>query len=362
MNPITITPAPTAGRRWHRASCSTSPSASRPRTRAADAEGRYRTLVERVPAIAYAWDTAFAPGTAPADYISPQIERLLGVTAQDWLDDPAAWADRVHPHDVERVTAAWDAATALGAPFMQEYRLRTADGTWLWVRDDANPVGPGIREAPVYQGVIIDITEQHAAEEEVRAAEQRWRLLLEHLPIVAYQVSFDPEGQSLRSLGCGRDLPARGGDRARVAGRRRHLGQPHPRRGPSRGARRLGGPEAGPGAVRPPVSPAPSRRRHRLGARPRGDHRARRCTRGRGRPRRHHRATRRGGRARDRRGSVPHAGRAAPRRSPSSRRSRRAPTSTSAHRSRPSTATPPRNGWRTRRCGSSACIPRIATG
>ena len=30
--------------------------------RAADAEGRYRTLVERVPAIAYAWDTAFAPG------------------------------------------------------------------------------------------------------------------------------------------------------------------------------------------------------------------------------------------------------------------------------------------------------------
>ena len=162
--------------------------------RAADAEGRYRTLVERVPAIAYAWDTAFAPGTAPADYISPQIERLLGVTPQDWLDDPAAWADRVHPHDIERVTAAWDAATAAGAPFTQEYRLRTSDGAWLWVRDDANPVGPGVREAPVYQGVIIDITEQHAAEEEVRAAEQRWRLLLEHLPIVAYQVSFDPEG------------------------------------------------------------------------------------------------------------------------------------------------------------------------
>ena len=35
---------------------------------------RFRTLVERVPAIAYSWDTAFAQGTAPADYISPQIE------------------------------------------------------------------------------------------------------------------------------------------------------------------------------------------------------------------------------------------------------------------------------------------------
>ena len=30
--------------------------------RATDAEERYRTLVERVPAIAYSWDTAFAPG------------------------------------------------------------------------------------------------------------------------------------------------------------------------------------------------------------------------------------------------------------------------------------------------------------
>ena len=163
-------------------------------TRAAEAEERYRTLVERVPAIAYAWDTAFAPGTAPADYISPQIEQLVGVSAQEWLDDPTAWADRVHPHDLERVTAAWDTATAIGSRFTQEYRLRTSRGDWLWVRDDANPVGPGVREAPIYQGVIIDITEQHVAADEVRAAERRWRLLLEHLPIVAYQVSFDADG------------------------------------------------------------------------------------------------------------------------------------------------------------------------
>ena len=165
--------------------------------RAAEAEERYRTLVERVPAIAYSWDTAFAPGTAPADYISPQVERLIGVRAQDWLDDPTAWAGRVHPNDLDRITSAWDAATAAGVAFSEEYRLRTSSGAWLWVRDDANPVGPGAHGAPIYQGVIIDITERRTAEEEVRSAERRWRLLLEHLPMVAYQVSFDEAGAAV---------------------------------------------------------------------------------------------------------------------------------------------------------------------
>src|ERR1043165_8402486 len=42
-----------------------------------EAEDRYRTIVERVPAVAYVWDSAFEPGSAPVAYISPQIEGLL---------------------------------------------------------------------------------------------------------------------------------------------------------------------------------------------------------------------------------------------------------------------------------------------
>ncbi len=161
--------------------------------RATAAEERFRTLVERVPAIAYSWDTAFAPGTASADYISPQIERLLGISPKAWLDDPAAWASHVHPDDLERITQAWDAATSREERYSQEYRLRTIDGVWLWVRDEANPVGTGPNAAQIYQGVIVDITERHAAEEEMRDAERRWRLLLEGLPVVAYQISFDTD-------------------------------------------------------------------------------------------------------------------------------------------------------------------------
>jgi len=163
--------------------------------RAAAAEERYRTLVERVPAISYAWDSSFAQGSVPALYISPQIEQLLGVSAASWLEDPMAWSAHAHPDDEPWVTAAWSAATEAGAPFSAEYRLRTTSGDWLWVRDEANPIGPGSGGGDLYQGVIVDITERHLAEESVRGAEERWRLLLEHLPLVAYQISVDDAGE-----------------------------------------------------------------------------------------------------------------------------------------------------------------------
>jgi len=162
--------------------------------RAAAAEERYRTLVERVPAISYAWDSSFAQGSVPALYISPQIEQLLGVSAKSWLDDPMAWSAHAHPDDEVRVTQTWSAATEAGSPFSAEYRLRTASGEWIWVRDEANPVGPGSGGGHLYQGVIVDITERHVSEDALRGAEARWRLLLEHLPLVAYQIAADENG------------------------------------------------------------------------------------------------------------------------------------------------------------------------
>ena len=171
--------------------------ARRETARAAEAEERLRTLVERVPAIAYSWDSAFAEGSAPADYVSPQIEQMLGVSPRSWIEDPEAWSTHAHPDDRDRVLAAWRAACDARVPFSAEYRLRTVDGRWVWVRDEANPVGVGAHGAPIYQGVIVDITEHHDAEEQVRDAERRWRLLLEHLPIVAYEITMNDRGEQL---------------------------------------------------------------------------------------------------------------------------------------------------------------------
>ncbi|MGZ5300240.1 MAG: PAS domain-containing protein [Actinomycetota bacterium] len=156
--------------------------------RTQDAENRYRTIVERVPTVAYTWDSADAPGEAPAPYISPQIHRLLGYTAQEWLEDPSMWEARVHPDDRRPTLQAWEDAATREETFTAEYRLRTSDGRWVWIRDEAVPVAVGSRGRPIYQGVMFDITEQ-------KRAQERYRQLVEELPVVTYLASeLDPDG------------------------------------------------------------------------------------------------------------------------------------------------------------------------
>ena len=155
-----------------------------------EAENRFRTIVERVPAVAYVWDAADAPGDAPAAYISPQIERLLGFTAEAWLEDPSLWSRRLHAEDLAGVLDAWAAAVAAGLPFMAEYRIRHADGRERWIRDEAVPVAIGERGLPVYQGVMIEVTDQLAAQQRLREAEERFRRLVEQIPATTF--SEDP--------------------------------------------------------------------------------------------------------------------------------------------------------------------------
>jgi PAS domain S-box-containing protein len=144
-----------------------------------EADRRFRTIVERVPAVAYTWDAAVAPGSAPVSYISPQVETLLGYTAAEWIDDPTLWERCAHPDDRDPMLQAWTEAVSAEAAFTGEYRMRTADGRLIWVREEAVPIAPGPGGRPIYQGVLFDITEQ-------KRAEQSYRELVEELPVVTY--------------------------------------------------------------------------------------------------------------------------------------------------------------------------------
>jgi PAS domain-containing protein len=53
------------------------------------AESRYRALVEKVPAVIYTWDPRRPAGTRATPYVSPQVEQILGFTAQAGRARPA---------------------------------------------------------------------------------------------------------------------------------------------------------------------------------------------------------------------------------------------------------------------------------
>jgi PAS domain S-box-containing protein len=130
-----------------------------------EAEAKYRSLVEQIPAITYiAAPDAFS-GTL---YISPQIEAMLDFSQAQWTAEPDLWVRRLHPDDRERVLAEVAASHATGKPLRTEYRLLAGDGRVVWLRDEATVVLDDTGRPDFIQGVMVDITDRMLAEEEIR--------------------------------------------------------------------------------------------------------------------------------------------------------------------------------------------------
>ena len=135
---------------------------------------RFRTLVERMPAVTYAQSLDSDPEVF---YVSPQTRAMFGFPPERWLD-PNFWASRLHPDDRKRATGEDERTDTEGVPFAVDYRFIGADGRTHWVRDRAELVSDqGGR--PMWQGFIIDITEQMEAED-------RFRALVEALTAATY--------------------------------------------------------------------------------------------------------------------------------------------------------------------------------
>jgi len=156
--------------------------------RAALAEQRYRDLVELVPVVVY---RATAADTAETSYVSPQIERLLGYTPEEWLAERGMWRRHLHPEDRPWITAAIERAVREGREFSLEYRMVRRDGSIVWVQDWGR-VRTDESEGTFIHGVMLDITERKEAERARAEVEARLRALVETMPAVLYVCEPEP--------------------------------------------------------------------------------------------------------------------------------------------------------------------------
>jgi PAS domain S-box-containing protein len=127
--------------------------------RLARTEERLRRLLEDLPVVVYV-DAVDELSTAL--YVGPRYQELTGYSPEERLRQPDLWLRMLHPEDRERVIAESRRTNETGEPFDMEYRIVTADGRVVWVRDRAYLVtdADGRR---VWQGVLIDITDRYEA-------------------------------------------------------------------------------------------------------------------------------------------------------------------------------------------------------
>jgi two-component system cell cycle sensor histidine kinase/response regulator CckA len=141
----------------------------RARVELRSAENRYRTLVERLPAITY---IAELGAHGRWHYVSPQIESMIGFSPADWLSDSANWINRIHAGDRESVLAVEEHFQKNRDLFQAEYRMHARDGRVLWFRDEAVTLPTADEQPFLMQGVMYDITERKRLEDQLRQSQK----------------------------------------------------------------------------------------------------------------------------------------------------------------------------------------------
>ena len=152
-----------------------------------EGERRFSELIERVPAVVY---EAQPDGDGAFYYLSNQIEALLGYPAEDFVAEPELFDRCVHPDDraavreLERREA--DIARAGNVTCVSEYRMVDRQGQTIWVRDEARLTATE-GERPYWRGILSDITAERKAERELAGATERYRHLIDSLPVCVYR-------------------------------------------------------------------------------------------------------------------------------------------------------------------------------
>jgi diguanylate cyclase (GGDEF)-like protein/PAS domain S-box-containing protein len=132
----------------------------------AEAGSRYRLLVEHVPAAVYI-DMADGDVTdgGRLAYMSPQIQGILGYQPEEFIGDPELWPSLIHPDDRTMAIAAYMDHWKTGRPLRAEYRMAAADGTEVWVRDEAFAMPAEANSGrPMSQGLLVDMTDRKRLE------------------------------------------------------------------------------------------------------------------------------------------------------------------------------------------------------
>ncbi len=128
-------------------------------------ENRYGPLPEGVPSVAY----IFEPGIeGRCLYISPSVEDVLGYPRRQWLEERGLWDRILHPDDEERVVSNEAECARSGEKLVQEYRLVSADGRDVWIRDEMTVVfDRQTGEDPLFYGVFLDVSDRKRMETEL---------------------------------------------------------------------------------------------------------------------------------------------------------------------------------------------------
>ena len=142
-----------------------------------------RSLFVAGPTVIFKWRDP-TDKSRPVDYVSPNIESLLGYRAEQLTSGEIPFSDIVHPDDLPRIIDGAQACIASGRKhFEQHYRVVTSDGQVRWLQDMTSTVTDDNGCVTHLHGYVVDETERRQAMIALQESESRYRLLIEQSPL-----------------------------------------------------------------------------------------------------------------------------------------------------------------------------------
>ena len=122
---------------------------------------RLRLIVEQAPVMVW----TMRPDST-LDFLNRTCMTFSGRPIEKLIND--GWLDAVHPDDLDRCVGIYVPAVEARRPFLAEYRLRHADGSYRWLLATGVPRYEADGSFSGYIGCDVDITERKNAEDQIQ--------------------------------------------------------------------------------------------------------------------------------------------------------------------------------------------------
>lgn len=143
---------------------------------ARSAEERYRMVVTSASEVFYRVSMTDDSLRGRVEFVSPQCERITGITPAEFLANSGLWLECVHPEDRPILFGTTQQILQNGQEGSRYYRLRhVRTGEYRWVADRVVPLHDASGRVCGYQGVARDVTEQRRADHARRVLEEELR-------------------------------------------------------------------------------------------------------------------------------------------------------------------------------------------
>ncbi len=133
-----------------------------------------RKLFVSGPTVIFTWKAADG---WPVEYVTPNVQSIFGITAEQFTSGEYLFADIIHPDDSTRVGKEIEEYAKNGVnSFEQVYRIIRPDSEFRWLLDITTIIRDVDGEITNYRGYVLDITDRKKSQLErtrfMRAIEQ----------------------------------------------------------------------------------------------------------------------------------------------------------------------------------------------